>query len=371
MKKKAWYKSQTIQAQIVQVVVAVGALFYPDISEDRVAQAVAAIGVGVPAIFAVDGRRKADTPLGLRDADEDFEIVGYIAEEPDKDYISSLPGPVTPAGWRAEATVSDDVFIPPNLESDSEEFDALELDFSELKDRKYYIKALQTTKLKNSVKDSSTLTVRDYAEIKKDEQVDLDSWKYSEENNHIEVTLASDPSTTYFAYAPHIELYNVKNKKVDIAPIATDNTYISTSRKTPISLPGFTSTFYLEDPIVPKGHFTWSEATKGGTRLPESSNVVNNIVNVAKELESIRSMFGNRPITITSWYRPPAVNRAVGGASRSQHLQGHAVDFFVIGLDIWEVQKTMENKWRKGGLGLGAAKGFVHIDLANYRVWGY
>ncbi len=41
-------------------------------------------------------------------------------------------------------------------------------------------------------------------------------------------------------------------------------------------------------------------------------------------LEPIRDLFG--PIYVSSGYRSPAVNRAVGGATSSAHLYGHAAD---------------------------------------------
>lgn len=48
-------------------------------------------------------------------------------------------------------------------------------------------------------------------------------------------------------------------------------------------------------------------------------------------LEPIRDMFG-APVLIHSGYRSPIVNRAIGGAERSEHLQGKAADFEVTGV---------------------------------------
>lgn len=41
-------------------------------------------------------------------------------------------------------------------------------------------------------------------------------------------------------------------------------------------------------------------------------------------LQPLRDKFG--PVTVTSGYRSPAVNRRVGGKSNSQHLEGKAAD---------------------------------------------
>lgn len=47
---------------------------------------------------------------------------------------------------------------------------------------------------------------------------------------------------------------------------------------------------------------------------------------VDKVLAPLREAIGT-PITITSGYRSPEVNRAIGGSKTSQHMLGEAVDF--------------------------------------------
>ena len=51
-----------------------------------------------------------------------------------------------------------------------------------------------------------------------------------------------------------------------------------------------------------------------------------NLLQVAVYMEWVRSIF-NKPIIITSGYRNPKVNKAVGGVSNSDHALGWAVDF--------------------------------------------
>ncbi len=55
--------------------------------------------------------------------------------------------------------------------------------------------------------------------------------------------------------------------------------------------------------------------------------VVANLRNTAARMEAVRRLLGDRVITVSSGYRSPELNRAVGGARRSAHLTGHAVDF--------------------------------------------
>jgi zinc D-Ala-D-Ala carboxypeptidase len=47
----------------------------------------------------------------------------------------------------------------------------------------------------------------------------------------------------------------------------------------------------------------------------------------ARVLEEVRALLGNAPMLITSGYRSPAVNRAVGGSATSAHMRGEAADF--------------------------------------------
>ncbi|MEN9626857.1 MAG: hypothetical protein RJA10_83 [Pseudomonadota bacterium] len=48
---------------------------------------------------------------------------------------------------------------------------------------------------------------------------------------------------------------------------------------------------------------------------------------LADTLEVVRTLLGNVPIRISSGYRSPALNKAVGGSKNSAHMKGLAVDF--------------------------------------------
>jgi len=51
----------------------------------------------------------------------------------------------------------------------------------------------------------------------------------------------------------------------------------------------------------------------------------------AARMEEVRRLLGDRVISVSSGYRCPELNRAVGGARTSAHLTGHAVDFNCFG----------------------------------------
>lgn len=53
--------------------------------------------------------------------------------------------------------------------------------------------------------------------------------------------------------------------------------------------------------------------------------IVDNLNRLADYLDSIREKFG-KPILVSSGYRCPLLNQAVGGAVNSQHLKGLAAD---------------------------------------------
>ena len=143
-----------------------------------------------------------------------------------------------------------------------------------------------------------------------------------------------------------------------------------------MKFPGFEGTYYTNNPIImkttygEKGHFTWGEATHNGSRIPENQDVVYGMIRIAEALEDIRHMYG-RAMTINSWYRPPAINRAVGGASKSRHLNGDAVDFNVVGVNPHDVFARLNSWWGAKG-GLASSSKFTHIDARGYRArWSY
>lgn len=58
-------------------------------------------------------------------------------------------------------------------------------------------------------------------------------------------------------------------------------------------------------------------------------------------LEPVRAHY-KRPVIVTSGYRSPALNSAIGGSGTSQHSQGEAADFTVHGVSNIEVCRWME-----------------------------
>ncbi|MEO0884667.1 MAG: D-Ala-D-Ala carboxypeptidase family metallohydrolase [Cyanobacteria bacterium J06648_10] len=131
-----------------------------------------------------------------------------------------------------------------------------------------------------------------------------------------------------------------------------------------IRLPGISRPVGIYEPVYfepAKCNFTWSELTKGGSRIPVNATITQRLVKLAKYLDGVRGHLGDRPIRITSGYRDPETNRRVGGASSSRHMAGDAVDFSVEGLLPVQVFKELKAYHDFGGLAVG--NGFVHLDL--------
>ena len=74
-------------------------------------------------------------------------------------------------------------------------------------------------------------------------------------------------------------------------------------------------------------------ATRHGiSNRPPDDVAVANLGRLMDRLELIRSALGDRPVIVTSGYRSPAVNKAVGGSHMSAHMDGRAADIKVVGL---------------------------------------
>ncbi len=201
--------------------------------------------------------------------------------------------------------------------------------------------------------------------------------------NHVRVTLLATGLgdrnlKTWYAYAPDITIEGnpPNNTPNPTAPVPPKVPILAPPAPVdkptgPFRLPGFSSTFYLSEPIIPNGHFTWAEATKNGSRIPESRNIVYGIIRVAGVLEEVRSRMDNRPIIVNSWYRDPTSNRAVGGALYSRHMFGDAVDFVVVGVHPSTVYANLNSWWGSRG-GLASSSIFTHIDTRGYYArWSY
>jgi uncharacterized protein YcbK (DUF882 family) len=88
-----------------------------------------------------------------------------------------------------------------------------------------------------------------------------------------------------------------------------------------------------------------------------------------------REANANEPIQVVCGYRAPQTNamlrRRSGGVARfSQHMLGHALDFYIAGVSL-EHLREIGLRLQRGGVGFYPTSGspFVHMDTGGVRMW--
>ena len=106
-------------------------------------------------------------------------------------------------------------------------------------------------------------------------------------------------------------------------------------------------------------YFKESEFTMGGENVYHQMDGI-----FLDQLDELRHMVA-MPMKITSSYRSPDYNASIGGASKSMHLKGRAVDVACINSRdrMVIVQEALAL-----GLTVGVAKTFIHIDDRDYQI---
>lgn len=91
--------------------------------------------------------------------------------------------------------------------------------------------------------------------------------------------------------------------------------------------------------------------------------------------EVYRDVDGKQPIQIISSYRSPATNamlrrRSSGVARFSQHMLGHAMDFYIPNVPLEQI-RFAGLRLQRGGVGFYPTSGspFVHLDTGSIRHW--
>jgi uncharacterized protein YcbK (DUF882 family) len=91
--------------------------------------------------------------------------------------------------------------------------------------------------------------------------------------------------------------------------------------------------------------------------------------------EVYRDVDGKKPIQIISAYRSPATNamlrrRSSGVARFSQHMLGHAMDFYIPDVPLEQI-RFAGLRLQRGGVGFYPTSGspFVHLDTGSIRHW--
>ena len=102
-------------------------------------------------------------------------------------------------------------------------------------------------------------------------------------------------------------------------------------------------------------------------RVP--ANLLEKAKDVLTNIQVLREALG-APISIMSCYRSPERNAEVGGAPKSQHMEGNATDLQCktkTPLEMYNMVEKLikEGKMKQGGLGI--YDGWIHYDTRGAR----
>jgi zinc D-Ala-D-Ala carboxypeptidase len=115
-------------------------------------------------------------------------------------------------------------------------------------------------------------------------------------------------------------------------------------------------------------HFSLEEFTHSSTAIAigdanqPTPEHLENLKKLAERMEDVRALFG-KLIEITSAYRNPTVNAAVGGEPKSAHALGHAADFHVHGVPDLDAAKTIRDSGLKFDQLIYEKNRCVHISF--------
>jgi hypothetical protein len=236
------------------------------------------------------------------------------------------------------------------------------------------LRIVEDTVFKRRPVQASELAARDRHDVAKGSAFQIQSYAYTNSqgnfNNHLKIALRNREDfingfSTWYVYNQHAQV--TYDGRIVYPPSRLQRFYSGMR----FYLPGYRSTFYTDQAIIPGGNFTWAEATNGGERIPQTFAEVNNILDLAIYLQRARDQIG-QPFYVTSWYRPEPYNTWAGGVPNSQHLSGRAVDFWVDGYTGRELAFAFL-PWWPGGIGTygGSRDQILHLDIGPRRTWGF
>lgn len=224
-----------------------------------------------------------------------------------------------------------------------------------------YIEALQDTWLKRDYRPADELSEHYKKFVKKGERYPVDSYDERDAGTdfggHILVNMAYGTGTWYI-YSLHWQM-----------------PWQIVVEKPPAKVPEWDQVDWNNWSAPVSKYFTVGEVTNmSRERIPTATDIKKNIIAIARQMDDIREWWDG-PLGVNSWYRPWAVNTRIGSRAPN-HPGGYAVDFRPLNGSVWDLQARFQKEWYdtgkwKGGFGLGANKGFIHIDLRDRRVWNY
>lgn len=121
--------------------------------------------------------------------------------------------------------------------------------------------------------------------------------------------------------------------------------------------------------MLPQGAEIVGDTTRQQMRAAPRANIADLDAGVKSKWLDVQADFGV-PLTVISAHRTPEYNKAVRGASKSQHLKGKAIDVDVSGLSEAQKLELIRKASDAGFYGIGIYGNSLHFDTGPRRVWG-
>jgi hypothetical protein len=126
------------------------------------------------------------------------------------------------------------------------------------------------------------------------------------------------------------------------------------------------------NPISPKEYDRRKEEYEGFVQSGKQSHAIelDKLDDSVKSLMPKLSQTWGEELRVNSAHRSASTNKKVGGAKKSQHISGKALDIDVNGWSIEKRQKFIETARELGFNGIGVYKNAIHLDTGSRRAWG-
>lgn len=127
----------------------------------------------------------------------------------------------------------------------------------------------------------------------------------------------------------------------------------------------------LDAPMPGCPNFYWREVLElkqwAIHTFPKDNKVKYNLVKITEKLQIIRGILGDRPIKITSAYRPTQYNEKIRGATNSYHKKGMALDFCHPKYNADRVREILLPRLESLGIRMEnkPLSSWVHIDIGE------
>lgn len=108
-----------------------------------------------------------------------------------------------------------------------------------------------------------------------------------------------------------------------------------------------------------------STAARRGIDNTPTPETINNLRRLHAEILLPIRTLAQRDLIITSGYRSPELNKAIGGAKNSAHMEGKAADFYAEGMTIETLYEIIKNSTLVTDQTINEFQQWIHVAWAD------